>query len=190
MVCHHIALLLQPSRLKWPPLQLLLERKPLKVVKPPLLQKPLSRKKRWKLSLKRVKKKLTLTLANPRLKKWLKWLNSIKSSRKLLPKGCNSRKKPQESEWLANSRQTASNYNKVRTLAGHPSDPPTLLTNVNQVLNILVMVAMAAALVAMVVLTEVLATASTAGRAYTALSVPAMVMDLCTRKELNLLNLN
>ena len=131
-------------------------------------------------------KKKTFILPNPRLKIWLNWLNSIKSSKKQQPKGCSCRRKPQDSEWPANSRQTASNYNKVRILAGLLSDPLTLLTYVNQVLNVLALLATEAALVAMVVLTEVL----TAGKAHMALSVPAMVMDLCIRKELSLLNLN
>lgn len=124
-------------------------------------------------------KKKTFILPNPRLKIWLNWLNSIKSSKKQQPKGCSYRRKPQESEWPANSRQTASNYNKVRILAGLLSDPLTLF-------NVLVLLATGAALVAMVVLTEVL----TAGKAHMALSVPAMVMDLCIREELSLLNLN
>ena len=47
MVCQLMALLMEPSRLKSLPLQLLLDRKLLKVVKPPLMQKSLPRKKRW-----------------------------------------------------------------------------------------------------------------------------------------------
>lgn len=47
MVCQLMALLTELSRLKSLPLQLLLDRKLLKVVKPPLMQKSLPRKKRW-----------------------------------------------------------------------------------------------------------------------------------------------
>ena len=188
MVCQHTDLPTELNKLKLRPLQLLLDKKPLKVAKIPVAQKPNPKKRRRLLSLKRVLKKKTLTWAHLRLKKWLKLLKRTKRGKKLLR--CNSRRQPQESNLLSNRRLTASNYNKVRTLAGHPSDPPTLLTNLNQVLNVHVLVATAAAQVAMAVLTEELATVGTAGSFHITLSVQAMVMDLCTRKMLDLLNLS
>ena len=71
MVCQYMALRTEPSKLKLQLPQLLLDRRPLKVVKPLLTQKKNPRKLKWKLSLKRVLKKMTLTWANLRLKKWL-----------------------------------------------------------------------------------------------------------------------
>ena len=191
MVCHITDLPTELSRLKLRPLQLLLDRKPLKAVKPPLSQKPNLKLRRKLLSLKRVlKKKKTLTWAHQRLKKWLKLLKRTKRGKKLLLCRFNSKRQPQGSNLLSNRRLTVSNYNKVRKLAGHPSDPPHLLTNLNQVLNVHVLVATAAAQVAMAFLTEELATVGTAGSFHITLSVQAMVMDLCTRKMLDLLNLS
>ena len=190
MVCQHTDLPTELNRLKLRPLQLLLDRKPLKVVKLPVSQKQNPRKRKKLLSLKRVLKKKTLTWAHLRLKKWLKLLKRTKRGKKLLLCRFNSKRQPQGSNLLSNRRLTVSNYNKVRKLAGHPSDPPHLLTNLNQVLNVHVLVATAAAQVAMAVLTEELATVDTAGSFHITLSVQAMVMDLCTRKMLDLLNLS
>ena len=80
-----MALRMEPSKLKLQLPQLLLDRKPLKVVKPLLTQKKKPRKLKWKLSLKRVLKKMTLTWANLRLKKWLNWLSSTKRGKKKQP---------------------------------------------------------------------------------------------------------
>ena len=190
MVCQHTDLPTELNRLKLRPLQLLLDRKPLKVVKLPVSQKQNPKKRKKLLSLKRVLKKMTLTWAHLRLKKWLKLLKRTKRGKKLLLCRCKSRRQPQESNLLSNRQLTASNFNKVRTLAEHPSDPPNLLTNLNQVLNVHVLVATAAVQVAMAVLTEELATEGTVGSFHITLSVQAMVMDLCTRKMLDLLNLS
>ena len=79
-----MAMLMELSRLKLQLLQLLLDRKLLKVVKPQVKPKEMSRKQKCKLSLKRALKKMTLTLAHLRLKKWLNWLKSIRRDKTLL----------------------------------------------------------------------------------------------------------
>ena len=62
MVCQHMALLTEPSRLKLLLPLLLLDRKPHRLVLRPLvLKKTIPRKMRWRLlSQKRVLKKMTL----------------------------------------------------------------------------------------------------------------------------------